>query len=144
MNPTNCSGIKKWRNSLGQLHRLDGPAVEYSTGSREWYQNGLRHRIGGPAVESADGGKFWWQNGMRHRINGPAVMEANGYRAWYQSGMLHRTDGPAQIWPGLFMAWHVNGVELRRVDFPTSRHGPSGDRTHDLSLRRRSLCPTEL
>lgn len=34
----------------GQLHRLDGPAMEFSTGSKYWYHHGLRHREDGPAV----------------------------------------------------------------------------------------------
>jgi hypothetical protein len=28
---------KEYRNQLGQLHRTDGPAVEYSDGSKEWW-----------------------------------------------------------------------------------------------------------
>ena len=31
-----------WRNQEGQLHREDGPAVEYADGSKEWWVNGQR------------------------------------------------------------------------------------------------------
>ena len=47
------------------LHRLDGPAVEYASGSKAWYANGERHREDGPAIEYADGYKEWWMNGQR-------------------------------------------------------------------------------
>jgi hypothetical protein len=29
-------------------------------GSKEWFQNGERHRLDGPAVEYADGSKEWF------------------------------------------------------------------------------------
>ena len=49
----------------GQLHREDGPAVEYADGAKHWYLNGEWHREDGPAVEYADGRKFWFLNGIR-------------------------------------------------------------------------------
>ena len=49
----------EWRLD-GQLHRTDGPAVEYANGNRFWYLNGQRHRVDGPAVESADGTCYWY------------------------------------------------------------------------------------
>ena len=42
---------KYWENDKGQLHRIDGPAVEYADGSKSWYINGKFHRIDGPAIE---------------------------------------------------------------------------------------------
>ena len=47
----------------GELHREDGPAVEYHNGSKEWYKNSLLHREDGPAIEWANGGKEWYING---------------------------------------------------------------------------------
>jgi len=44
------------------LHRVDGPAIEYDDGSREWYLNGKLHREDGPAIEWADGSKEWFLN----------------------------------------------------------------------------------
>lgn len=45
------------------LHRENGPAVEYTTGDKFWYQNGQMHRTDGPAVIRANGNKFWFING---------------------------------------------------------------------------------
>jgi hypothetical protein len=42
------------------LHREDGPAVEYVSGSKTWYGNGNLHRLDGPAVEWTGGGKEWF------------------------------------------------------------------------------------
>ena len=85
------NGDKFWRNKEGELHRIDGPAIEYSDGTKEWYKMGKLHRIDGPAVECSDGAKFWCKNGKRHRIDGPAVEYSNGIKHWYQNGVLHRT-----------------------------------------------------
>ena len=49
-----------------KYHRLDGPAVEWANGSKEWYINGQRHRTDGPAIERADGYKFWYINGKEY------------------------------------------------------------------------------
>lgn len=46
-------------------HRMDGPAVEYPSGSKFWYQNGRPHREDGPAREYASGYKEFWINGIR-------------------------------------------------------------------------------
>ena len=65
------------------LHRVDGPAVEFSNGTKSWFINGKRHRIDGPAIEYAHGSKDWYVNGKRHRVDGPAVEYADGTKAWY-------------------------------------------------------------
>jgi len=56
------NGNKCWYED-GELHRLDGPAVENTDGYRVWYKNGERHRLDGPAVENTDGYKEWWIDG---------------------------------------------------------------------------------
>ena len=33
-------GEKFWRNQKGQLHRTDGPAIEFWNGEKEWYVSG--------------------------------------------------------------------------------------------------------
>ena len=68
------------------LHRLYGPAIEWSNGDKEWYQNGLCHRIDGPAIEWVNGHKAWYQNGVRHRIDGHSVEWAGRYKEWYYEG----------------------------------------------------------
>ena len=54
------NGDKFWYNQNDQLHRLDGPAVEYSSGYKSWYQNGQYHRLDGPAIEYPSGTKYWY------------------------------------------------------------------------------------
>ena len=56
-------GTRRYFNSAGQLHRTNGPAVEYADGTTLWYQNGLRHRTDGAAIEYSDGDKDWYING---------------------------------------------------------------------------------
>ena len=58
-------GTRRYYNSADQLHRTEGPAVEWSNGTKSWYQNGLRHRTNGAAIEYSDGKKFWYINGVR-------------------------------------------------------------------------------
>ena len=53
-------GTEFWYNQNGQLHRLDGPAIEQSNGTKYWLQNGKRHRLDGPAIEWSDGIKIWF------------------------------------------------------------------------------------
>ena len=50
-------GTRRYYNSANQLHRIDGPAVEWANGDNFWYQNGQLHRTNGPAVEWGDGAK---------------------------------------------------------------------------------------
>ena len=54
----------EWYNLEGQRHRLDGPAVEWSDGHKEWCVNDKLHREDGPAIEWSDGSKSWWINGQ--------------------------------------------------------------------------------
>ncbi len=61
-------GAKTWTNEVGQYHCLDGPAVEYTDGSKYWYQNNLLHRLDGPAVECA-GIKFWFVDGKEYFVS---------------------------------------------------------------------------
>ncbi len=76
----------EWRNKNGNLHRIDGPAVEFANGDKEWWVNGQRHRIGGPAYETSYG-VTWWQHGELHRIDGPAIERSNGDKEWYIKGI---------------------------------------------------------
>jgi len=43
-------GETRWTLN-GKLHREDGPAIEFLSGTRKWYLNGRLHREGGPACE---------------------------------------------------------------------------------------------
>ena len=53
----------KWWYFNGQLHREDGPAVEWADGTKYWHFNGKIHREDGPAIEWASGSKYWFLNG---------------------------------------------------------------------------------
>lgn len=105
------SGTRCWYAN-GKLHRIDGPAVEYSDGSTEWYSNGELHRIDGPAMEAADGYKAWWVKGKVHRTDGPAIEHPKGYKEWRVNGEMHRADGPAMEWADGRKAWWVNGEPI--------------------------------
>ena len=58
-------GTRHYCNSANQLHRINGPAIEWASGRKEWWQNGQRHRTDGPAIEWASGRKDWFINGKR-------------------------------------------------------------------------------
>ena len=55
--------VNKLHRENGELHREDGPAVEYDSGYKAWYIHGKCHREDGPAIIKADGTKEWWLNG---------------------------------------------------------------------------------
>jgi hypothetical protein len=85
-------GTKRWYNEEDQLHRLDGPAVEWSDGDKWWYQKGKLHRLDGPAVEYSDGHKEWFQNDKLHRLDGPAIEWADGGKAWFIEGEQYNEE----------------------------------------------------
>ena len=71
-------------------------SVEYSN-AKVWFYGNDIHREDGPAMEFEGGRKEWWQNNHRHCTNGPAIIYPNGGESWYINGFLHREDGPAVI-----------------------------------------------
>ena len=89
-------------------------------GKTHWYKDAkcdILHRIDGAAIEWANGSKEWYQNGQRHCTVGPAIDNANGFRAWYQNGLLHRTDGPAIEYADGSKRWYINGKQLTKAKF---------------------------
>jgi hypothetical protein len=111
-------GSKRWYNSKGQLHREDGPAIEWRDGSKHWYINNQLHRIGGPAIERPTGDKEWYINNRLHREDGPAIDYGNGTQEWFINGLPHRLDGPAIIYrtkhsQKSHKIWFIHG---RRID----------------------------
>jgi len=76
----------RWYNDKDEYHRLDGPAIEWANGTKEWYVDGKLHRLDGPAIEWSDGSKEWWVDGKQHRLDGPAIEYADGFKAWYVDG----------------------------------------------------------
>ena len=83
----------QYKNSKGELHREDGPAIIDVNGNQSWYRNGLLHRLWLPAYINVDGSLY----------------------EYYFYGKLHRTDGPARK---VFNEdeWWLNGVK-----YPTER-----------------------
>ena len=98
-----------WLN--GNLHREDGPAVEFADGDNYWLLNGKRHREDGPAIEYADGSKEWWLNDELHREDGPAIEWADGDKEWYLNGKLHK-------------AWYLNDKEVTKEEVMGSKEEP--------------------
>ena len=68
----------KFYSTNGKLHRENGPAIEYTDGSKEWYVNGNLHRKDGPACEYTDGDTYWFIDD--HRLS---QEEFNAYKASY-------------------------------------------------------------
>ena len=58
-------GTKRWYNEMGQLHRLDGPALIYKDGAKIWLQNDKYHRDDGPARLWRNGSEEWYIHGKR-------------------------------------------------------------------------------
>lgn len=71
----------------GQLHRDDGPALEYANGDKAWYRDGQLHRDDGPAVELPNGDREWYRDNQLHRDDGPAIERIDGYKAWFRHGL---------------------------------------------------------
>lgn len=83
-NPRILSAHWYWRE---QHHRADGPAIEWSDGTKEWFIHGRRHRIGGPAYEDGvNNTRQWWVDGKCHRTDGAAVEYGDGSRDWWVDG----------------------------------------------------------
>jgi hypothetical protein len=68
----------EYRNNVGELHREDGPAVEYASGGRLWYINGKLHREDGPAIEYLNGSGEWFING-KHQQKNCQLQKLNNY-----------------------------------------------------------------
>jgi hypothetical protein len=104
------NGRRVWKNEAGQIHREDGPAIEYDNGSKEWYIRDRLHNENGPAIEYVSiGGKQWWIHGQFHRVDGPAYEYTNGDKIWFVYGRRHRVDGPAYEYTNGNKEWWVYG-----------------------------------
>lgn len=120
------TGERRWYQH-GDLHRLDGPAVELGdyteTGDfkREWWVDGKRHRDDGPAFVNGSNVTQWWVEGKNHRVDGPAVETSDRRKEWRINGKLHRDDNPAIIRSNGSREWWVDG-KLHRLDGPAVEH----------------------
>ena len=59
---------------------------EHENGHKYWYVGKELHREDGPAVEYGNGNRYWYQHGVYHRVDGPAIRYKNGFQAWYLEG----------------------------------------------------------
>jgi len=94
-----------------QLHREDGPAVEYAGGTTRWYYKHIfvgRGDRPDPAL---------WERVTSTEINGGPLL--NGYivdtdkiKHWYKDDKKHREDGPAVEYPEGEMDWYLHGEHL--------------------------------
>ena len=93
------NGTKRWLFKE-ELHRTDGPAVEYPDGGKCWYLNDKRHRTDGPAMVLPDGTKYWYVDGKQHRTDGPAIEYADGIKGWFLDGKEYtKTEFNAKMNP---------------------------------------------
>ena len=70
-------GAVEYRDKVGFLNRLDGPAYE-KNGYREWRIHGKLSRRDGPAIEGPNGLKEWWLDDKRHRPGGDPAVDPAG------------------------------------------------------------------
>jgi len=56
----------KWIDDNGDLHREDGPAIEYEDGTKYWMINGRLHCLDGPAIERSDGSVAFYKDGLQY------------------------------------------------------------------------------
>lgn len=105
----------------GILHRIGGPAIEFSNGEKHYYQDGILHREDGPAIEGTTQAKAYYFKGRLHREDGPAIINISGLNEWYLHGKRHRVDGPAVDHGDGYGIWYFNGLE-HREDGPSSKY----------------------
>ncbi len=89
----------------------DGLNID-SFGNKTWWKDNQVHRINGPAIEYTNGDKHWYLNDKRHREDGPAIQCMDGFQAWYYKGLLHRAIGPAIIFSNGFKQYWLNGNQM--------------------------------
>lgn len=122
-------GDKRW-TVFGKLHNENGPAIEFSDGTKAWYMDGLCHRwerdkdtgLFLPAVEWADGSKDWYHYGVSHRdeidpetgLSLPAMILADGSRYHLVNGFRHCEDGPA-IYTQYTIQYWINGNHCSKL-----------------------------
>ena len=81
---TYSNGTKYWYLN-GELHREDGPAIEWPNQSKAWYLNGKLHREAGPAVEISNGTKYWYLNDKKYT-------EEEYYKELFKMGKITKNE----------------------------------------------------
>ena len=65
------NGSRFYYNSKGYVHRTNSPAMIYREGNswkNLWYLNGIIHRDDGPAIENSSGYKEYWYYGNKINV----------------------------------------------------------------------------
>lgn len=57
-----ANGTEWWLDD--KLHRQDGPAIQYSNGTKKWFIEDKLHREDGPAIEYYDGTEYFYLHGI--------------------------------------------------------------------------------
>lgn len=100
-------GTTIYRNAAGQLHREDGPALEYVDGRKYWFQHGYLHREDGPADMTSEAVWGWYVKGKPHRSGGPAISKKDGSQHFYLHGKRYSKSTYKT-----FEAAHAAGKEI--------------------------------
>ena len=129
---TNNDGYRHWLNKKGELHRTDGPAIEwvgnYINGKelslesyKKLYPNAFKNR---QRIETDElGGVYYYNNeNQYHREDGPAVAIGNvGYTFYYINGKLSNLNGPDFILDldngGSCTTYYINGLQYSEPHF---------------------------
>lgn len=105
--------------------------IEYTSGSVEYYMDGLLHRDYGPAYIDKDI-VIYYRHGMIHNDNGYAMLK-NTYRNlstvprkfndqgkyWVKNGMIHREYGPAYIYSTMYkktLKWFLDDKPVKEYN----------------------------
>jgi len=111
-------GNRVWVNSEDERHRLDGAAVEWCNGDKEYWVNGKRHRLNGPAIEYKNGERYWYKEGKIDREDGPAVEDPIlKVKVWFKNGIKHREDGAAVEHSDGSKEYWINGVKYTEEEY---------------------------
>ena len=78
--------VKYWSAYLKKHPDFTGCLINKNNNNTAWFKNGVYHRENGPALEYTEGSKAWFKNGKLHRENGPAVEYSDGDKRWYLNG----------------------------------------------------------
>ena len=140
-------GTEIWRNKDGKLHRDNNlPAMIFKDRNKLFYKNGELHRLNGPAIEYIDGTKKYWIEGVQltedefkdsmdweqfkepieYDLHGNLIpkMEEPEEEVLYETddsgnityrnemGQLHREDGSASISINGSKAYYLKGKPL--------------------------------
>ena len=136
------NGTIQWTNSVGQLHRTDGPAYIGTDGYKAWWIDHAKYSeedfnkhpdvIAFKKTQSKKSkfsqfdttGLEVSADGESYKTNSEAV-GSDPTTVWVNKhGEKHKNDGPAVIFDG-YAAWYKNGG-LHRIDGPAvvSKHAP--------------------